>query len=188
MTTPQIPVTTRYLEQTVPSRPSPPPTLPSGLRIDRVVSPTLSYYRYLFNTIGERWHWAERRMQSDAEVRAIIESPTFLLYVPMVEGNPAGMVEFLGDEHPEYQLKYFGLLPEFIGRGYGLATLQWAVHAVFAQGAARIWLHTCTQDSPNALPVYERAGFTVYEEKEHTVPDPADLGIFGKDRPRYWVG
>lgn len=70
----------------------------------------------------------------------------------------------------ETEIAYFGLMPRFMGRSLGghLLTLAaeraWALAAETApSGAAeRIWLHTCTDDSPKALPNYRARGFAVY--------------------------
>ena len=187
MSAPQVEVTTWYLEMTRPPEHVAPRTMPPGLHMEHCLSPTLSFYFYLYNTIGERWAWGERRLQTPDEVRAIITDPSVFLFVPYMHGVPAGMVEVHTKNHPEVELKYFGLMPEFIGRGIGLVALQWTVDWVFRMGAERFWLHTCTQDSPQALVVYQKAGFTVYGEKQHSVPDPAHQGVYGENRPRYWM-
>src|SRR5205085_7457520 len=57
------------------------------------------------------------------------------------------------------EVVYFGLTPDFIGRGFGGAMLTRAVEESFALGARRVWLHTCTLDSPMALPHYNARGF-----------------------------
>ena len=35
--------------------------------IMRVVMPTISFYRFLYNTVGEMWEWVDRRKLSDEE-------------------------------------------------------------------------------------------------------------------------
>ena len=60
------------------------------------------------------------------------------------------------------EIVYFGLVPSFIGKGIGGAMLTRAVRAAHAMGAMRVWLHTCTLDSPNALPAYQARGFRSY--------------------------
>jgi hypothetical protein len=49
-----------------------------------------------------------------------------------------------------------------MGRGLGGAMLTRAVHEAFAMGGQRVWLHTCTLDSPRALPGYKARGFREY--------------------------
>jgi len=57
------------------------------------------------------------------------------------------------------EIAYFGLLPEFVGRGLGGHLLSVAVERAFESGARRVWLHTCTRDNPAALPNYLKRGF-----------------------------
>ena len=57
------------------------------------------------------------------------------------------------------EIDYFGLIEPFIGRGLGGAMLARASTEAFAMGATRVWLHTCTLDSPRALPSYLARGF-----------------------------
>jgi GNAT superfamily N-acetyltransferase len=58
---------------------------------------------------------------------------------------------------------YFGLMPDFLGRGLGKQMLTAAVKRSWEMGAKRVWLHTCTQDNPAALPNYVKRGFTPYK-------------------------
>ncbi len=62
---------------------------------------------------------------------------------------------------------YFGLLPEFIGRGLGGPLLTAAVRRAWEiPGARRVWLHTCTEDHPQALANYLSRGFSVFRVEE----------------------
>lgn len=78
--------------------------------------------------------------------------------VANVEPQPGGDVEITA----------FGLLPEHVGRGLGGHALTltirqaWDSAAVESPAVRRVWLHTCSFDHPNALPNYQRRGFTVY--------------------------
>jgi GNAT superfamily N-acetyltransferase len=60
------------------------------------------------------------------------------------------------------EIAYFGLLPEFVGRGLGAHLLSAAVERAFESGARRVWLHTCTKDNPAALPNYLKRGFVPF--------------------------
>ena len=76
----------------------------------------------------------------------------------------------------------FGLLPAFVGRGLGGALLTAAAQRAWAMPAAadepggavrRVWLHTCTLDSPPALANYRARGFRVFrtETRVKTFPE-----------------
>jgi GNAT superfamily N-acetyltransferase len=73
----------------------------------------------------------------------------------------------------EVEIAYFGLMPDYIGRGLGPALLGWALERAWSYRPRRVWLHTCSLDHPKALAVYRRAGFEVYDRE--AVPVEVDL-------------
>ena len=64
-----------------------------GLTVVRASSPTVPYYRFLYNTVGEPWLWVDRRKLSDQELAPIIQDPAVEIYVLSVDGSPAGFAE-----------------------------------------------------------------------------------------------
>lgn len=158
-----------YLEmRTPPTRPAAP--APVGkLAILRAEAPTLSFYRYLYDTVGEPWNWTDRRVLPDDELGAVIRDPKVEIYVLYSGGVPAGFVELDKRREREVELAYFGLIPEFVGRGLGTFLLDWAVRAAWLDGPERVWVHTCTLDHPRAIAMYQRAGFTPYKQATEQV-------------------
>jgi GNAT superfamily N-acetyltransferase len=148
---------------------------PEDLDIFRVEKPPIHFYRYLYTTVGAPWVWWERRIQSDEAIMADLHDTAFDFFVPYQRGVPVGMMELNGREFPEVQLNYFGLIPERCGLGIGGYLLDWMADEVFARGATRFWVHTCSLDSPRALPAYQRAGFMLYNTVEEIVDDPRTL-------------
>ncbi len=65
----------------------------------------------------------------------------------------------------EVEIAYFGLLPEFIGRGLGGDLLTSAIENAWAWSPApfRVWVHTCNRDHPGALANYQARGFKIYK-------------------------
>jgi GNAT superfamily N-acetyltransferase len=61
----------------------------------------------------------------------------------------------------------FGLVPEFIGRGFGgsllTATVQLAWSLSSERPVQRVWLQTTSGDHPNAIENYKRRGFEVFQ-------------------------
>ncbi len=146
---------------------------PAGLEVRRVENPPIHFYRYLYDTIGAPWVWWERKRQSDAEIAAELHSPEFRFYVPYLNHVPIGMVELDCRRFPDVQLNYFGIIPEYCGQGLGSYVLNWSVDLVWNAGATRYWLHTCSLDSPAALPVYCKAGFAEFKTVTEEVDDPS---------------
>src|SRR5437588_207303 len=68
----------------------------------------------------------------------------------------------------EVEIAYFGLLPDFIGRGLGSALLTSAIENAWAWAPtpSRVWVHTCNRDHPNALYNYQAGGFKIYKIEE----------------------
>ena len=85
------------------------------------------------------------------------------------EDTPAGYFELCQHEDGAVEIAYFGLLPDFIGRGWGKYLLSQAALAAWGLQPLRIWLHTCTLDHPAALPNYLKRGFKVVREEVYTV-------------------
>ena len=85
-----------------------------------------------------------------------------------VAGAPAGYFELRGDRVGGTEIAYFGLLPEFTGRGLGGYLLTVAVQRAWATGTERVWLHTNTLDHPAALPNYLKRGFRAFHSETYT--------------------
>lgn len=141
------------------------------------VQPTVSFYRYLYNTVGQEWLWYERRLLPDEQLREIIHHPQVEIHVLYFSGVPAGFGELNLRLMPDIELAYFGLVPEFIGKGLGPYLLNAMIDKAWAHQPQRLWLHTCTLDHPNALAVYQRAGFIPYKQEKKIFDDPRDLGV-----------
>ena len=173
--------TITYLEMLErPARPRVPAPL-DKLALMRAESCTVSFYRYLYDTVGEPWLWFERRLIDDAALAAQISKPTIEIFVLYVRGVPAGYFELDTAVPRESKLCYFGLIPEFIGRRLGPYLLQAAIDQAWVRPLDRFWLHTLTFDHPKALSTYQRAGFVVYARRPVSFEDPRRLGILPRD-------
>ena len=160
-----IEITITYLEMHAPPTRPPAPAPLGKLAILRAERPTVSFYRYLYNTIGEPWNWVERRLLDDDALRAIIHDDKIDIYVLHVGGVPAGYVEQDRRHAREIEIAYFGLVPDFVGRGLGSYFLDWAVSTAWLHKPKRVWVNTCSLDHPRALSVYQRAGFVPYDRR-----------------------
>ena len=147
------------------------------LALMRAEECTVSFYRYLYETVGTPWVWFERRQLSDATLAAEIAKPTTEIFVLYVGGVPAGYFELDAAQPRETELCYFGLMPEFIGRRLGPFLLNAAIEQAWSRPIERFWVHTCTFDHPRALPLYQRAGFVVYARRAASFDDPRESGI-----------
>lgn len=160
-TGPEIEVTITSLEMLArPARgPARPPRLTEKIALMRAGRPTVGFYRYLYNAVGEPWLWYERNRLSDTELAAIIQDEKVEVCVLYYDGTPAGYAELDFRREGEVELAYFGLIQDYIGLGLGRYMLDWAIDAAWSRDPRRLWVHTCTLDHPAALPIYQKAGF-----------------------------
>lgn len=147
------------------------------LALMRAEECTVSFYRYLYETVGTPWLWYERRLLDDEALLAEIAKPTAEIFVLYVGGVPAGYFELDAEPPRETELRYFGLIPEFIGRRLGPFLLQAAIDQAWLRPIERLWVHTRTFDHPKALGLYQRAGFVVYDRRPVRFEDPRLRGI-----------
>ena len=166
-------VTVTYLEMK--ARPVQPttPAPRADLTVMHAVTPTLSFYRYLYNTVGAAWHWVDRGKLSDEKLAAIVQDPAVEVHVLYAGGVPAGYAELDRRSPPDIELAYFGIMPEFIGQKLGPFLLGWSIEKAFSYSPRRYWLHTCTLDHPKALATYQSAGFEIYDRKLILAGQPA---------------
>ena len=174
----ELEVVVTYLEMSHrPDRPPAPYRGEEKLALMRVERPTPSFYRYLYNSVGDPWLWYERRLMDDDTLCEIIHQPKIEVHVLFVGGNPAGFVELDCRTTSDIEVVFLGLLPEFIGRSLGRYMLDWALDKAWDREPERVWLHTCNLDHPHAIAFYQRAGFVTYRQETTIITDPRLMGV-----------
>ena len=162
-----VPLTITFLQMAErPKLPEVPPPAGRKLALLRAENCSVSFYRYLYDAVGKRWLWVERKRMSDADLQAILQDEKVEIYVLYVGGVPAGYAELDRRRPPEIDIAYFGIMPEYIGLGLGPYFLRWVIDAAWRHGPARLTVNTCTLDHPAALPLYQKFGFRVYDRRE----------------------
>lgn len=168
----EVPTTVTFLEMTAKPALLHPPQPKSKTMFLRAENPPVHFYRYLYDTIGEDYFWVDRRKMTDEALGAILRDPEVALYVLYGDGAPAGMAEIDFREQGLGQLAYFGLMPEFLGRGLGFFFLRQAVETAWMKPIAKLIVNTCTLDHPRALSLYQRVGFVAYGREERIIRVP----------------
>lgn len=149
----------------------------------RSQTPSPEFSRFFYTAVGGRWQWIDRLPWTWAQWSEYLERDGVETWVGYVRGTPIGFAELDATKAGEIELAYFGLLPEFTGRGFGGHLLSEAIEKAWTladrwpgiAAPGRVWGHTCTYDSPVALGNYQSRGFTVYktETDEAAVPVPS---------------
>ena len=157
--------TVTYLEMTEAPVRTPVPSPADKHAVLRCENISVSFYRHLFNTIGEEYHWTGAREMSDGDLTTLLSNDKMDIFVLYVEGEPAGFAQLDRRMGNDIEIFYFGIMPHFVGRKLGPWFLDWSIRHAWSLGPDRVWLHTCDLDHPRALPMYQKAGFEVYDQR-----------------------
>ncbi len=144
--------------------------LPSGHKVLLIKTNGMapSFYSYLYREVGKPHHWFIRRNLDYSQLQTILISGKADIWVLYVDGCPAGFFEIDGASQPENaDIQYFGLLPQYQQRGLANFMLSEAINSAWDKNPKSVTIQTNTLDSPKALVMYQKAGFSpvrVYDE------------------------
>ena len=133
-----------------------------GFALQRARIPYGSVNRFFYQTVGAEWDWRVRLPWTDTEWQAYVERPGLETRISYVQGTPAGYFELARQQEGEVQVAMFGVLPPFLGRGFGGLQLTAALRQAWAEGARRVWLHTASSEYPHALANWQARGMRLY--------------------------
>lgn len=149
-----------HLEMTERPTQSVPIPVSFKLAIMRATKISLPFYRFLYEQVGKPHHWSVHRHLGDEALAAIIHRDNVEIHVLYTDGSPAGFFELVIDENEGVtEILYFGLVPEFQGRGLAKFFLHEAISTAWASSPQKVIIETNTLDSPRALQMYQRMGF-----------------------------
>lgn len=139
----------------------------------REISPEFAHF--LFNSVGGNWNWYSRLKWDYDTWRSYLARSNVRTWVLYSNGNPAGYFELVKHDDA-VEVMFFGLLPQYYGKGLGTKLLNCATNEAWNWSAQSIWLHTCDEDHPNALQNYLNKGFVLMKEEvnEEDVPTLID--------------
>lgn len=162
-------VVTTYLEMTALAELVPARVSHRDFTVREAVERRWPLNRDLYLLVGDRWAWTDKRHWSDEQWERYVASSRLRTFVASWRGSTAGYYELSRDDAHAVEIAYFGLAPDFIGRGLGSVLLTDALTRAWSWDARRVWLHTCTLDHPAALANYQARGMRVYDRKTHHV-------------------
>lgn len=164
-----------YLQQTAAEQLRPADRV--KLTISRVFPAEPAFNEQLYREVGGDWNWTDRLHWTQGRWNSYCSDPCVTTLRASLGGEVVGYAELrmrpcrpadagamgLADDGVAVEIVYFGLLPDFAGRGLGgwflseVCRFAWDV-----PGCLRVWLHTCDNDSPAAIPNYLARGFVEY--------------------------
>lgn len=165
-----VEVETTHVEMLSPDDLKPAPT--TALTVIEAELPCPELNRFLYSAVGGRWYWVDRLDWTYAKWLDYLDCDTMHTCIGYVRGTPAGYFEAEQQADGDIEIRSFGLLPQFHGHGYGGDLLTRAVRFAWALGTRRVWLHTCSLDSPRGLQNYLARGFQIFRVDRQIVPMP----------------
>ncbi|MFH9728251.1 GNAT family N-acetyltransferase [Streptomyces sp. NPDC017254] len=118
--------------------------------------------------VGAAYGWRSSTRSGQEWDELAREHPHRQYWLIRLAGETAGIAALEPLPGGDVELRTFGLLPEYVGRGLGghaltLALRQaWATEPLGAEAVRRVWLHTNSHDHPSALLNYRSRGLRVY--------------------------
>lgn len=166
----QKPLVTTYLEMRSPDQLRPKRSTDRRFQVREHAERNWRFNRDLYFRVGAGWEWIDKRPWTDEQWKQYASHPGLRTYGAYYSDALAGYYELRRDDEGGIEIAYFGLLPEFIGRGLGGALLTSAIEEAWSGRdgivPTRVWVHTCNRDHPQALANYQSRGFVVYNVEE----------------------
>lgn len=165
-----------YLEMRV--RPALRAHTAAGLSLKRMPA-DVAEFRRMFRHVGEAWLWASQLRRSDADLGDTLASDALETYTMLAGADEIGLLQLDFRADGACELSFFGVVPEAIGIGAGRFLMNRAIERAWtrAPGIERFWVHTCTNDHPDALAFYIRSGFVPYARGVECYRDPRLEGL-----------
>ena len=117
--------------------------------------------KFFYKQIGKKHEWVDRLIWQDKNWMDYISNKNLKTFVLQKDNDLVGYFELILNNN-NCEIAYFGILEEFIGKGYGGYLLSEALRIGF-KSASRIWVHTCSLDHPNAIENYKSRGMKIFK-------------------------
>ena len=132
-----------------------------NLTIEEAKKNNFDLNKFFYKQIGKQHQWVDRLIWQDKNWIDYVSKKNLKTYILKQNNDYVGYFELIFDKNI-CEIAYFGILKEYIGKGYGGFLLSEALKIGF-KNANRIWVHTCSLDHPNAIENYKSRGMKVFK-------------------------
>ena len=117
--------------------------------------------KFFYKQIGKKHEWIDRLIWQDKNWMNYTLDKNLKTFVLQNNNDLIGYFELIFNGN-DCEIAYFGILEEYIGKGYGGFLLSEALRIGFRH-AKRIWVNTCSLDHPNAIENYKSRGMKIFK-------------------------
>ena len=147
-----------------------------------------TYLHYtLFLGVGMPHLWFERILWEKQDWETYIKDDAHKFFLGFAQDQLIGFFDL--KVYPKnVEIKYFGLLASFVGKGLGGYFLSHAINEAF-KIKPKVWLHTCEFDHKSAVKNYEKRGFVKVKEsyvKEEVFTKERFMDLIGRFYGNYF--
>jgi GNAT superfamily N-acetyltransferase len=164
--------TVTYLEMTSPDQLFAGTVPPADVTLDSADASATALIRATHDRIAAPHHWSSLQW-SDHQWRDLLSHPDIRSWLARVDGDVIGLIQLQIHPRGDVEITKFGLVPGFVGRGFGGHLLTVATRLAWDLSAGtRVWLHTSSLDHPHALSNYRNRGFRPFrvEHRPREIP------------------
>ena len=123
--------------------------------------------KFFYREIGKKHRWVDRLSWSNETWINYLSNKNLHTCVLKKNDDLVGYYEKIYyEENNEFEIAYFGIMEEYIGKGYGGYLLSEALENCLKEKVKRIWVHTCSLDHENAIKNYLARGMKLYKEEK----------------------
>ena len=128
--------------------------------------PDFQLNKFFYKQIGKKHRWVDRLIWNENQWIRYINNSNVKTYILQDGNDLAGYFEQIFDKKKlEYEIAYFGILQDYVGKRLGGYLLSEAIKKSFLMGANRVWVHTCSLDHKHALKNYLSRGMKIFKSE-----------------------
>tara|TARA_B100000768_G_scaffold99259_1_gene92497 strand:- start:2247 stop:2789 length:543 start_codon:yes stop_codon:yes gene_type:complete len=129
------------------------------------------YFIFLYKTVGSSYHWTDQLNKTKKQINNFINDENVKFYSLIKQGWPAGFYILDFREKFVCDLSYIGLVPDAVGKGLGSFLFKTAILSAWEKtNIKKLTVNTCSLDHKNALPLYQKLGFSPVKFEELEKP------------------
>ena len=138
----------------------------NNFNVRLVNPPDFQLNKFFYKQIGKKHRWVDRLIWNENQWIRYINNSNVKTYILQDGNDLAGYFEQIFDQKKlEYEIAYFGILQDYVGKRLGGYLLSEAIKKSFLMGANRVWVHTCSLDHKHALKNYLSRGMKIFKSE-----------------------